>query len=605
MRKVVDVPTAAVGEKSSDLPFVQDYLVRFGYLASVEGRPAPAVVQAAFTSAAELPGPFEPGVLDDPTSQALAAFQRFNGVAVSGEFDEVTRGAMSESRCGIPDVGSGLAFSTTCSWGKRDLTFAFDVGTDDIAGGGEQQAVRDAFRTWSAATAMSFTEVPLQPGPVDIVIGWRPAADPDHDMRGGVLAHADFPPDCGAVTGRRLPKPVHFDDEEHLWSVGPTLGAFDVESVALHEIGHILGLLHSNVVGAVMFPRIAGNTVNRVLAPDDVDGIGQLYPPFWSNWFSLGGSLAGDPAVGVNHDGRLEVFIRDSNGAMVHNWQTSPGGGWHGWYPMEGGFTGNPAVGRNHDGRLEVFARGANDWLYHNWQTSPNGGWHGWYPMEGPVTSDPSMGVNQDGRLEVFARGTDGGLYHNWQTSPGGGWHGWYPMEGGFTGNPAVGRNHDGRLEVFARGANDWLYHNWQTSPNGGWHGWYPMEGPVSGDPAVSHNHDGRLEVFIRDSNGAMVHNWQTSPGGGWHGWYPMGGGFTGNPAVGRNRDGRLEIFAQNTTGALAHNRQISPGGGWSGWFDLAGNLTSEPAVATNHDGRLEVFARGANNWLFHKWQQQ
>ncbi|KAG6386837.1 hypothetical protein SASPL_152013 [Salvia splendens] len=85
------------------------------------------------------------------------------------------------------------------------------------------------------------------------------------DGRGGTLAHAFAPTD-----GR-----FHYDADE-LWSVGPAPGYFDLETVAIHEIGHLLGLGHSAVNGAIMFPSIgAGQTKN--LHPDDIEGIRVLY----------------------------------------------------------------------------------------------------------------------------------------------------------------------------------------------------------------------------------------------------------------------------------------------------------------------------------------
>ena len=47
--------------------------------------------------------------------------------------------------------------------------------------------------------------------------------------------------------------------------------------MACHEIGHILGLEHSFVKGAVMYPYYAGFTPNFALAQDDEMGIQELY----------------------------------------------------------------------------------------------------------------------------------------------------------------------------------------------------------------------------------------------------------------------------------------------------------------------------------------
>jgi hypothetical protein len=184
---------------------------------------------------------------------------------------------MSISRCGLPDVHRGQAFPTRGAWPSPQLTFAFEAGTPDVEGLEEFQAVRRAFATWAAAVPITFTEVAPTEGP-DVAIAWRPAGDPDFPMGGGVLAHADFPPCCSLVT-TGLPKPVHFDDAGHRWAIGAAPGAFDVETVALHQLGHILGLPHSDVRSAVMFPTFADNLTNRALGADDLRRIRQLYPP--------------------------------------------------------------------------------------------------------------------------------------------------------------------------------------------------------------------------------------------------------------------------------------------------------------------------------------
>ncbi len=51
--------------------------------------------------------------------------------------------------------------------------------------------------------------------------------------------------------------------------------AQDLQTVATHEVGHFLGLDHSAVVRAVMFPAASSNVT---LAYDDVAGISLLYP---------------------------------------------------------------------------------------------------------------------------------------------------------------------------------------------------------------------------------------------------------------------------------------------------------------------------------------
>jgi hypothetical protein len=110
----------------------------------------------------------------------------------------------------------------------------------------------------------------------DIRIEWRPAADPDHSLVGNAIAHSDYPPGCSVVTND-YPKPLHFDDGE-TWVDGAVEGGFDIETVALHELGHLLGLKHNGIPGTVMYEWTSANSTLRTLQDDDILGIHALYP---------------------------------------------------------------------------------------------------------------------------------------------------------------------------------------------------------------------------------------------------------------------------------------------------------------------------------------
>jgi C1A family cysteine protease/acylphosphatase len=301
--------------------------------------------------------------------------------------------------------------------------------------------------------------------------------------------------------------------------------------------------------------------------------------------------------------GRIELFVRGTDNAMYHMWQTSVNDGWSGWAGFGGILTSDPVFGRNADGRLEIFVRGSDNGLYHIWQTAPNNGWSGWGGLGGVILGDPAVVNDADGRLEVFAIGTDNALYHIWQTAPNNGWSSWASLGGGVIGTPTASRNDDGRIEIFVRGMDNALWHIWQTAPNNGWSGWASLGGILTSDAAVVNNADGRLEVFGLGTDNALYHIWQTAPNNGWSGWAGLGGVLTSELACARNEDGRIEVFGRGTDNGLYHIWQTAPNNGWSGWAGLGGVITSRPTVVHNADGRLEVFARGTDNGLYHIWQ--
>lgn len=86
------------------------------------------------------------------------------------------------------------------------------------------------------------------------------------------VTHAFFPPPCGGPSAGDL----HFDEAE-TWSDNPASSGILLLQVAIHEIGHLLGLSHSQDESAIMFAFYSPERTN--LTQDDINGIQALYGP--------------------------------------------------------------------------------------------------------------------------------------------------------------------------------------------------------------------------------------------------------------------------------------------------------------------------------------
>jgi hypothetical protein len=55
-------------------------------------------------------------------------------------------------------------------------------------------------------------------------------------------------------------------------------GEYDINGIMAHEVGHVIGIGHSNVSGATMYPSVSScNTGNRTLHSDDFAARDNLY----------------------------------------------------------------------------------------------------------------------------------------------------------------------------------------------------------------------------------------------------------------------------------------------------------------------------------------
>ena len=253
-----------VGDEGTDVQRLQDYLKKFGYLDS-------AVLDTFGTRehaiAEETPAP---GVFDENTKRAVEKFQAFVGIPITGRLDEGTINMMELPRCGFPDTASFVIDGR--KWDHTNLTYSFRELSPDLPATQLRQAIHEAFDLWAAASPLTFQEVGADTQ-ADIVIRFVSANHGDGDPFDGpghVLAHAFFPPpNSGELAGD-----AHFDEDER-WSIDIPASGTDLITVAAHEFGHSLGLAHSQVRDALMFPFFSGP--NRRLQDDDRAGIQSLY----------------------------------------------------------------------------------------------------------------------------------------------------------------------------------------------------------------------------------------------------------------------------------------------------------------------------------------
>ena len=212
--------------------------------------------------------------------------------------------------------------------------FITNSGVSGVTAEQFQGAVGRAFQTWQdvstsgfSGTFAGFTTATARDDDGMTAIGFLPRPDQDR-----VLAATRIL--TNELTGEIVEADIFFNST-FPWSVSASgeAGRFDVESIALHEVGHLLGLGHSAIgetelqpggrrrviaSAAVMFPIAftAGSIEERALHADDIAGASDIYPE--GDYRSRTGSISG--RVTKNGQGVLGAHVvawNQRTGALV------------------------------------------------------------------------------------------------------------------------------------------------------------------------------------------------------------------------------------------------------------------------------------------------
>lgn len=249
----------------------QSYLIKYGYLRIEE------------QNNIEHPQ----SITNSNINVGLKNLQKEAGLEETGFLNHETTKLFTTPRCGV--IGSSVhkgaelprqkRFATVQGWStvkneknetvvswSIDLSNANKINTN-LSSDTIKSIFANALSKWSTTSLLHFKESRSNTTNISIKFAAKNHGDPfPFDGPGNVLAHAYYP-------GTSLQGQVHLDLDE-TWSLYDD--STSMYHVALHELGHAIGLAHSSQSSSIMYAWYT-NPVKYDLSDDDTLAVNSLY----------------------------------------------------------------------------------------------------------------------------------------------------------------------------------------------------------------------------------------------------------------------------------------------------------------------------------------
>ncbi|QCD90561.1 metalloendoproteinase 5-MMP-like [Vigna unguiculata] len=272
------LPNLPLNKERKGFAPLKEYLSNFGYLPSSDSYN---------------------NTVDQQTLSAIKTFQESFDLPVTGDIDSRTLKLIKLPRCAVPDMDFNYSFTQNVSWPKaghrwfrkRSLTYGF-LPESEVQPNATR-VFKTAFTRWANATgSLNLTETTYDDA--DIKIGFYNFSDSVVGDLYGFSFITENPPSDVLTAEINLNGNMYWALPSEKEFLSAEDGILDLESAAMHQIGHLLGFDHSFKNDSVMYPYILPSQERKVeLSISDKNNIRKQF----ANADSANGGCLGVPSI--------------------------------------------------------------------------------------------------------------------------------------------------------------------------------------------------------------------------------------------------------------------------------------------------------------------